>query len=418
MTHKNRCKRFCALLLAAVIFLGGFCSLIDVKQGQGPQYLGKYDSDATALAIQAKLYEGMLLGESVIDISSTPVPVSEFSKIYSDLRYTYPDLYMIQGRYSYNYKTINNVRYVTKVYPTYTMTKDEIARAQLVWANKIQSIIAARNPNWNVLQTALYLHDYLALNAYYDFGYTNYDAYSILTTGTGVCMAYTLAYDALLEAVGIRCDYTVSQEMNHAWNKVIFGGSQFNVDVTWDDPTPDRWGQVKHNYFLISDSVMDDSHSYTWNEGYGMCADTMYDDAFWKDVNTAFIPVGDDLYFIYRNSFYKWTAQNTLEKCVTLSSKWYTDSSRNRYWRYTGSDGKYYTNYSVLWPAGNKILYNATSSIKTFDPKTNKLATIYSYKGPGNIYGFTYNGSSLTLQVGYNPGGPFDVVTVTDFTRP
>ena len=417
MTHKNHRKRICALLLAAVMFLGGFCALIDTKQGKGPQYLGKYSSDPTAQAIQAKLYEGLLLGQSAIDISSTPVPVTEFSKIYVDLRYSTPSLYMVEARYSYSYKTINNVRYVTKVYPSYNMTQDEIAKAQLIWADKIQSIAGSRNPYWNAAQTALYLHDYLALNAHYDKSYTYYDAYTLFTKGTGVCMAYTLAYDALLEAVGIHNDYTDSDEMNHIWNRVYIGGSPYNVDVTWDDPSLDRLGQVQHRHFLVSDSVLDDNHQYTWDEGYGQCSSTHFDDWFWRDVNTAFIPVGDDFYFIYKGSFYKWTADNRLVKCVSLSSKWYADSKKRSYWYSVNTDGSKNLNFSVLWPAGDKILYNATSSIKTFDPKTNKLETVYKYTGSGNICGFSYDGSTLTLQVGYNPWKPqeCEIITIPDF---
>ena len=402
MTHTNHGKRICALLLAVVVFCGGFCALIHTEQGQVPRHLGQFDSDPTALKIQERLYYGILERRETIDLSDVSVPYTQFNKIWNDFQYKTPTMYMVKS-YRYNYKTTNGIRYVTKVWPTYNMTAEEMSNAQLVWVDKIQSIAGSRNPDWNTTQTALYFHDYLILNGCYDNSYTYYDAYNFFTRGTGVCLAYTLAYDALLEAVGMRNEYTDSDQMNHIWNRVYIAGTPYNVVVTWDDPTMDRLGQVKHTHFLVSDSVLDDNHQYTWEEGYGQCSDTYFDDWFWRDVNTAFIPVGDDFVFIYKGSFYKWTADNRLVKCASLSSKWYTDAKKSRYWYQTNTDGSKNYNFSVIWPAGDKILYNSTSSIKTFDPKTNKLATVYTHKGWGNICGFSYDGSTLTMQVGYNP---------------
>lgn len=417
-------KRTVLLLLAALLIAGAlFCfhspvSVLGSHEARVHRYLSPYDSDANALAIQEALYYGVLEHKEYIDISATPVTVAECSKIWNDLRKESPDLYMVTSAYRYNYKTINDIRYVTKFWPKYTMTAEEMAEAQLVWVNEIQEILSTRDPDWNAMQTIMYFHDYLALKCQYDNSYTYYDAYNMLTKNTGVCMAYTLLYQSLLEALGFSCDYVSSQEMNHIWNRVRLGSSMFNVDVTWDDPNPDRLGRVDHYHLLTSDSVMDNNHQYTWEEGYGLCTDDMYDDAFWRDVHTAIIPVGDEFYFIYKGSIYCWTAENTLEKRVSLSSKWYTDSYKNRWWRYKNEDGSYCVNYSVMWPAGDKIMYNAAYSIKTFDPDTNKLETLYSYKGKGCIFGFTYNGDSITLQVGSQPNGPFEYVTVTDFKQP
>ena len=419
----NRKKRIISLTLAILLLAGTLIpnspiSPITEKQAQVHQYLSPFDSDAVALKIQETIYYGILEHKESIDISDNPVPVADFGKIWSDMRDETPDLYMVKGTYSYTYKTINGMRYVTKFRPKYTMTAEEMAEAQLVWANEIQEILSKRNPNWNDIQTMMYFHDYLVLKCNYDRTYTYYDAYNMLTKDTGVCMAYTLLYQALMEALGYSLDYVTSVEMNHIWNRIRVGDSMYNIDVTWDDPTPDRLGQVKHEYLLISDSAMDDDHQYTWEEGYGQCMNDYYDDMFWRDVNTAIIPVGDEFFFIYKGSFYKWTADNKLVKCVSLSSKWYTDKQKSRYWYRNNTDGSKNLNFSVLWPAGDKILYNATSSIKTLDPKTNKLATVYTYKGNGNICGFSYDGSTLTLQVGYNPFNmdECEIVTIPNFT--
>ena len=90
------------------------------------------------------------------------------------------------------------------------------------------------------------LHDYLCAHAYYDYGYEYYDAEGVLLFGTGVCNSYTLAYDALLERVGITSLHDNGDE--HIYNLVYLDGEWYYADCTWDDYGTDGWGYV---YFLI-----------------------------------------------------------------------------------------------------------------------------------------------------------------------
>ena len=415
ITTRLRSPRLIALLLTAALLLSG-AAMVRTEQGQTDLYLARYDGNAKAQAMQEELYYGILEHQESIDVSQYNYTVTEFGQILRDLTYTHPDLYMIKTAYSYSYKTVNGTQYVTKYKPKYTMTVEEQSKAQLIWYETISNITAKVDPNWTATQKAMYLHDYLAANYEYDLSHTNYDAYSLLTTGKGVCMAYTLAYTALLNAVGITTDYTTSAEMNHAWNRVLLYGNYYNVDVTWDDPTNDRLSYVRHDHFLVSDSSLSDDHSYTWAEGYGSCTSTSYDDWFWQDVDTAIIPMNGNFYFIKQGIIYEWdVAANTLNKCATLTSKWYVKGKSGSYWRYKLSDGSWNTNWSVMQAAGDKILYNTAYSIKTFDPVTNKLAVVYEYTGTGCIYGFYYDGSTLTLQVSTDCMETYDFVTITNF---
>ena len=421
--RNNRKTRILSFALAVLVLVAALIpnSLISEKEAQVPQYLGKYDSDPIASEVQRRLYNGILEQQTYIDFSDISIPLATFWDVWVDLRFSESQLYMMpyMSYPEYRYDWVSYVYYITRAYPIYKENANNHANAQMILNDTVQSIVGNINPNWNTTQIALYLHDYLALNCRYDKSYTYRDAYTMLTQGTGVCEGYYHAYNLLLEAAGMKSDYTLTSDGSHIWNRVFIGGKQYNVDVTGDDPSLDRLGQVKHRYFLVSDSIMDDEHEYTWKEGYGLCSDDYFDDWFWRDVNTAFIPVGDDFYFIYKGSICKWTADNKLEKCVSLSSKWYSDSSKRSYWYSYNVDGSKNYNFSVMWPAGDKILYNATSSIKTFDPKTNKLATVYKYTGKGNICGFSYDEDSkrLTMQVGYDPWKPHEceIITVENF---
>lgn len=113
------------------------------------------------------------------------------------------------------------------------------------------------------------LHDYLALNNEYDMRYysggmprISYTAYGALVNRTSVFAGYALAYQHLMEDAGIPCEYVTGMTTRggHAWNIVQIDGEWYHVDVTWDDPTPDREGYVRYDYFLKSDRAMSRDH--------------------------------------------------------------------------------------------------------------------------------------------------------------
>lgn len=87
-------------------------------------------------------------------------------------------------------------------------------------------------------------HNYLLEHMRYDSGY--YSPYDALLKGKGMCMAYALAFQRIMQEMGIPCLYIKGKD--HAWNMVKVGKYWYNVDVTWDDGGRDRY-----RYFLKSD---------------------------------------------------------------------------------------------------------------------------------------------------------------------
>ena len=114
---------------------------------------------------------------------------------------------------------------------------------------------------------ALWLHDWLILNADYDYTYQYYYADGVLLHGTGVCQSYALAYDMMLKMAGIDCLYITGEAggESHAWNLVRLEGEWYHVDVTWDDPAP---GSETRKYFCVTDEIMRKDH--TWEKGSGV----------------------------------------------------------------------------------------------------------------------------------------------------
>ena len=86
--------------------------------------------------------------------------------------------------------------------------------------------------------------------------------------GQGVCQAYAVAINYLLERANVESRYIIgdiktnyiTDFTGHAWNMVKLDGLWYHLDATWDDDT-DEW-----SFFLVSDDVMEQSR--TWKTQY------------------------------------------------------------------------------------------------------------------------------------------------------
>lgn len=129
-------------------------------------------------------------------------------------------------------------RYVTFQFG-YLTTKQQEKRIN----KKVKSIVKGIGKGTRV-QKIKRAHDYLTAHMCYDKRY--YSPYYAFTKGRGMCMAYALAYQRILQEMGIPCIYIKGK--NHAWNMVKIGSYWYNVDVTWDD------AGGGYRYFLKSDA--------------------------------------------------------------------------------------------------------------------------------------------------------------------
>ncbi len=113
-------------------------------------------------------------------------------------------------------------------------------------------------------EKALVLHDYLITFADYDTEAADrFQPEGVLLHGGGVCQSYTLAYQMLLNAVGITNDTETGTD--HIWNMVQLDGKWYHIDCTWDDPT--GGGNENHDFFCVTDYVLDGFDSHERNNG-------------------------------------------------------------------------------------------------------------------------------------------------------
>ncbi|RAP75270.1 transglutaminase domain-containing protein [Paenibacillus montanisoli] len=115
------------------------------------------------------------------------------------------------------------------------------------------------------LETVTYIHDWIVTHLAYDTTLRRYTASEALDSGTAVCQGYSLLAHRMLAHAGIESkivEGTVNSG-SHVWNMVRLDSGWRHMDVTWDDPLPDRPNKISYAYFLKSDSEMRKDHSWT-----------------------------------------------------------------------------------------------------------------------------------------------------------
>ena len=332
---------------------------------------------------------------SLIGYGLTP---EELAEHWNRVIYDNAELFYVADRYEY--KVIGSK--VLSAHPVYAVSGNDLEQARRVYNDALQDILDTVQPQWSDLQKALYLHDYLCSRCTYDESLQRYSAYELLTEGTGVCQAYTLVYDALLDACGIESSYVISKEMNHSWNVVTIDGVKYNVDVTYGDPSPERLGKASHLHFLRSDNAFSEHHSYTADEGFGQCTDTRYDSgALWENVDTAFVPMGSDFYYIKSGALYRWDGSQS-QYIDTIYATWFTDRGDQSYWE---------GNYSTLIAYKDKLSYSKPDRIMSYDPASGVFDVFYKHTGSPDIYGFQIKDDQLLLQLSTSPNEEGQIIT-------
>lgn len=350
--------------------------------------------DAKRLPVEEFLVDRLARGAEHIYLDHYYLSVEAFQTVWQTVLYGHPELFYVSSNYQY---TASDLIY--SLMPEYTMDENERIAAKADYALALQDVLRNVDPNWSKLETALYLHDWVALHCVYDDGLEHYTAYELFMTGSGVCQSYAQAYQALLTECGIPCSFVLSEDMNHAWVEIQLENEWFNVDVTYDDPTFDRLGRVSHTYFLCSDAAFSTDHH--GSAAAYPCTSTRYDDSMWSQVNTAFVPVDDTFYCISGNQICRWEADGYVP-LHTISDLWYVENEPYTYWEGC---------FSALWRDGDGLLFNTPDTVARYDLTDGTVRTVYTYEGSGSIYGFSYIDGSLTCQISSGPNEPGTLLT-------
>ena len=249
-------------------------------------------------------------------------------------------------------------------------------------------------------EKALLIHDRLIVWSEYDYeGYLYntspneaYSLYGTLALQKGLCGAYTMAYMFLLDKVGIESDYCLSAEMEHAWNIVYIDGEAYHVDVTWDDPSWERAGHVKHNNFLRSTQGIIESGHYGSFDSTPTSIKYDSTDWVWRNSNASFVLLDDVIYYIdfISETIRSMDGSQSRVLCSVADS-----------WSEEG--GSTWSALACLAATDDMLLFSKEDGIYGYDFELKRVVPVYkpdlsAYDCTG-VFGFKYEKDNLILDL-------------------
>ena len=223
------------------------------------------------------LRDGCLAQAEYIDILSYGLTWEEFADAYYNFAMLYPECLVFTG---YRYSILNDV--VEAVAPTYLFPdKGQSDLARSFMEEKINSYCNIVKDMDNPLEKLLFVHDRIVLDCIYDTEaadiagnlgaeeilpeeyHKSFHAYGLLQDGTAVCQGYAQVLYMVAKELGFEVSYCYNS--GHIWNYIKVNGKWYHMDVTWDDPTNMDQASVWHQYFLCSDTMMQQKgHGTVW----------------------------------------------------------------------------------------------------------------------------------------------------------
>lgn len=335
------------------------------------------------------------LGFGVINVSQYNVPADRdcvdaiMAIIQNRLIYEFNVDQTMGFSYSIDSKT-NCVRNINVSY-CYTQQEYEAAvtQCEAVADYLIGDLI---NSDLSDLEKILIVHDRIIAFCEYDL-----DTYStdlsrsydhgidgVLLHRTSTCVGYAKTLTYLLAKLGIESRLVSSSEMSHAWNAVTLNGQDYLVDCTYDDPLPDYYGRVNHNYFMKSASYFY-QHDHDAEDYETTATDTTYDSWYWDDVVTAFQYYKGSIYYLDNADacIYRKDASGDTN-VLSLVTNWPALDYGPGYF-YNG-------NFSSFTGDGRYLFYSEHNNVYSIDGENTSL--VYSIEdGSRNIVGvYAYEG--------------------------
>ena len=264
-------------------------------------------------------------------------------------------------------------------------TDEQVSQMRSEFRRKAQWYLDKVDDSMTDFQKALILHDELALNGSY---LISGEIYDFMVHDHGKCYGYSECYAYLLAQVGVDSEIVESDAMFHQWNKVKIDGTYYHVDVTWDDPEPDRPGLVRHTFFLLSDSAAENmtGHRHYDYESDFPSLDTRYDNRRYHTFNAQMCYVGDRLYAI----------DGTVERALgtyDLMSDSFTPvyDFSGEYWN--AGDGYVWSGMYMSLETRDGYLYmNTADKVMLYDTESGLMTQFSSHYYSKEFYGLRVTG--------------------------
>ncbi len=141
--------------------------------------------------------------------------------------------------------------------------------------DEVKRIIDSKiTDNMSVYEKELAVHDYIVKNCEYDPDKLNPlkrkenensdSPYGVLKRKRAICLGYAKTFQLFMNVLDIPCItiHATATDEEHGWNMVQIDNKWYHVDVTWDDPVPDKGSKVSHKYFNVTDSFIEKDHNW------------------------------------------------------------------------------------------------------------------------------------------------------------
>ena len=318
-----------------------------------------------------------------IDMSEYRMTPSEFPRYISLVLKNDPFLFFLDGNFRYSCSDDGNINFVI---PSYSMQKEEYILKREFCQRELKKIIYLIPDGADDFSKALFLHDYICENFYYDSSLECEDMYSFLKNGKGTCQGYTFTYTALLRMCNIECGFAASDGIMHIWNVLKLDGEWYHADLTWDDETSDRAGYAGHENFLCSDEEMRKSgHGEWYTSDDAICSSEKYRYFSINRINTPAAYL-DGVWYVAENS------PSSRSISVYHPEK---DISRQiikikDLWKNQAIEGQYHiSSHTSVVSLGKRLYYNTPSSVIEYDPQTGEGFEIYRAPEGKQIFGIS-----------------------------
>ncbi|WP_294481408.1 hypothetical protein [uncultured Ruminococcus sp.] len=337
------------------------------------------------------------VGEAVLSYSSDFIDISalklransdDLPNFQSAVQANYPELFFWRSTRYYS-----SGSYITRIQPVYSVDKDSAMSMLSEFYNEADKYLELVNDSMSNLEIALVLHDAIVNDVAYELpSVADKETYSFMIEKIGYCDLYSKVYAYLLSQCGIRSEIVFSDTMNHEWLKTeLIPGRYFNIDITWDDPTPNVNGRVLHTYFGLSDTALkSDNKHKDYDSIYP--DDTYFDNSGIKDLDTAIVELNGKLYAIYAGSGTRDRQLVELDIVLGQNSGKLERTSVSKLDNMTWSAGgnSYWLGiYTSLFKHGSRLYYNTPDSICWYDPATSEKGVLVKPTIPSgkSIYG-------------------------------
>ena len=228
--------------------------------------------DMNERAVYRAMYDGLKNFESSFVIIECEY--GKIAEIFEKLIDDHPDIFYVDN---IGIKT-RGIHSGYRIMPKYRFSIEEVNYLIAEVNNEIKPLVN-KCIGLNVFDAEKILHDYLVNKSTYkdaDAPYSH-EMPGVFLYGIGVCEGMAKAFKYLCDNLeihaGIVVGNTKEEIVAHAWNQICLDGEWYNVDITFDANLTKSTGDVRYDYFNVTDSELTDRTSFfkvhSCNKHYG-----------------------------------------------------------------------------------------------------------------------------------------------------